>query len=149
MKAIRLIGWGILPVVVGFIENWLLTSSPLGIPGFISRLLSLFLLILWGYSAFRLSDPAHNPIMQALWMCSFGLLMLILVLYQELVLGAYWRNIIGVGTQMFFLPWISLASAILLPFTSGIRLWYLYIMIWVVLFLASSIGCFKKKRCSL
>ena len=76
---------------------------------------------------------------------AFGLLMLALTLYQELVMGSYWGNILGYGTQMFFLPWLSLAAFMAAPFTNIIRIWPLYIIIWAGLFLTGCVGCIRKQ----
>lgn len=145
MKTLRLIGFGITPLAIGFLLNWVMLALPI-INGFLYMLLSLVLLILWGYFAYKLSEPAYNSIIQSLLLCAFGLVMLALVLYQELVLGAYWGNIIGFATQMFFLPWISLVSTIMSPLMGVFRLWPLYIAIWAILFIVSYIGCIIKKR---
>lgn len=88
-------------------------------------------------------------LIQSLLFCTFGLLMLLLVLYQELVMGAYWENPIGFCTQAYFLPWILLASTIMSlfsPLMELIRVWPLYIVIWVSLFIASCAECAIKKR---
>lgn len=143
-RAIRLIVIGIMPLILGFVLNWLLMILP--ITGFFMLLLSLLFLIVWGYAAFKISSPSRNFILQAFLMCIFGLLMLILVLYQELAMGEYWGNLIGVGTQMFFLPWISLASTIIRPFMNVTRVWPLEIAIWIVLFILGCIGCIVKQH---
>lgn len=143
-KTVRLICAGILPLILGFLLNWVLLVLP--IPGFILIVQSFLLLFAWGYLAFKLSNSARNSIIQALLMCSFGFFMLILVLYQELVMKAYWGNIIGFGTQMFFLPWVTLASLLMSPFLDVITVWPMYIAIWVALFIASCIGCFLEQQ---
>lgn len=144
VRVIRLIGIGIVPLIVGFVLNWLMTILP--ITGFFMSLLSLLLLIIWGYAAFKISSPSGNFVLQAFLMCVFGLLMLILVLYQELAMGEYWGNLIGYGSQLFFAPWILPASTVIIPFMSVIRIWPMYIAIWIALFISGCIGCFVKQR---
>ena len=139
-KAVRLICVGMVPLILGFLLNGVMQTSP--ISGFIWLALSFLLLIAWGYLAFKVSNPAHNSMMQALLMCAFGLVMLLFVLYQELVMGAYWGNIIGVGTQMYFLPWVALASLVI----HSLRLWPIYVAIWLGLFVTSCIGCLLKRH---
>ena len=140
----KLLGAGVLPLAVGFAFNYLILYLPL--PGFLLLPIELALLVLWGYLAFRLSVREKNPIGQAFLMCAFGLLILALVLYQELVLGQYWGNLVGFGTQMYFLPLLTLAATIARPFMEVIRVWPIYILIWIGMFFVSCAGCFLKRR---
>ncbi len=142
-RAMCLIGGGILPLFLGFLLNWTMLAFP--VTGFITLLLALLFLLMWGYLSFQLSASAKSPVLQAFLMCAFGLLMLALVLYQELVMGRYWSGLAGFGPQMFFLPWISLASLVVRPFMSVVRMWPIYIVIWIGLFITSCIGCKMKQ----
>ncbi len=141
-KTVRLICVGVLPLLAGFLLNWILPVFP--IHGFVAVMVSVLLLIGWGYLACKLSDPDRSLPMQSFFMCAFGLVMLLLVLYQELVLKAYWGNTFGLATQMFFLPWLTLASSVISPFVS--RVWPMYVLIWVGLFAASCAGCSLKRQ---
>ena len=100
IRAMRLMGAGALPLFLGFLLDRLLLAFPAS--GMVRVPLSVLLLFAWGYFAFRLSDSLQNAVLQAFLLCAFGLLMLALTLYQELVMGSYWGNILGYGTQMFF-----------------------------------------------
>lgn len=144
----KLLGVGILPLAVGFAFNYLILYLPL--PGFLLLPIELALLVLLGCLAFKLSTPEKNPFAQSLMLCAFGLLMLALVLYQELVLGQYWGNLVGFGTQMYFLPLLTLAAQITVPvmrsFMEVIRVWPAYIVVWILMFAASCVGCFLKRR---
>ena len=97
-----------------------------------------------------MSSPDRNPILQSLLLCAFGLVMLGLVLYQEVVMGQYWSNLFGFGTQMYFLPLLSIVSPVLSPvlmaLMSVIHVWQLYIGVWLCMFLISAVGCVLKKR---
>ena len=143
-RFVGLVGLGVLPLVLGFLLNWAMMILPISRIFYI--LLSILLLVGWGYLSFKVSSPSSNPFIQALLMCSFGLLMLMLVLYQELVIGRYWGNLIGSGTQFFFLPWLSLASTIISPLMHTVRMWPMYVTVWIGLFISSCIGCFKKRN---
>lgn len=135
---------GILPLVVGFAFNYAVLYLP--VSGFLLLLVELALLVLWGWLAFKLSLPEKNPMVQAFFLCAFGLLMLALVLYQELGMGQYWRNLIGVGTQIYFLPLLTLAVSIVGPFMEVIRAWPAYIAAWVGMFAAGCLGCLVRRR---
>lgn len=141
-KTVRLICVGILPLLAGFLLNWILSVFP--IHGFVAGMVSVLLLIGWGYLACKLSDPDRSLLVQSVLMCAFGLVMLLLVLYQEIVLKAYWGNTFGSATQMFFLPWLTLASSVISPFVS--RVWPMYVLIWFGLFAASCAGCSLKRQ---
>ena len=92
---------------------------------------------------FEVSDPGRDPVMQAFLLSAFGLVMLALALYQELVAGQYWPGRVGFGTQMYFLPFLSLASSIVNRFFS--RIWPDYIVVWLGIFLAGWAGCLAKQ----
>ena len=142
-----LVGLGVLPLVLGFFYNWMLTTLP--VRGILYLLLPVLLLVGWGYLSYRVASSSSNPFLQALLTCSFGLVILVLVLYQELAMGQYWGNLVGIATQFFFLPWISLASSVMSlisPFVHSIRVWPLYVIIWIGLLAVSCFGCVKKRK---
>lgn len=140
----RLLGIGVLPLLVGLLFHFILCYLPIG--GFLLCLMNLVLLLLWGYGAYRAADATKSPVIQALALSAFGLLMLGLGLWQELVLQRYWPNFIGFGTQLYFLPFLTLASTLVTPFSDVVRVWPMYILIWVWIFLISFIGCWQKRR---
>lgn len=143
-KTIKLIGYGITPVLVGFLMNRLILRLP--ISGMVVRLLTALLLLLWGYFAFRISNTDQSPVLQAFFMCAFGLFMLALVLYQELVVGAYWPNFVGFASQMYFLPCLSFASLIVSPLMDVVRVWPMYIVTFIAMFIVSYLGAVNKAR---
>ena len=140
---------GLLPLVAGYLVNGAMLSVP-SIPGGSWCLLGGVLLILWGRLAYGLADPGRCALLQALLLSAVGLGMLALVLYQELARGAYWSNLVGIGSQLYFLPFLSLASLLfggLIQLVDPvIRVWPFYLLIWVVLFLTAFLGCRVKGR---
>lgn len=141
---IKLFCIGILPLIVGFVMNYAILYLP--IPGFVSILLGLLFFALWGYLSFKIADSNRNPIIQALILCVFGLLMLVLLLYQELIMGEYFANLIGFASQMFFLPFLSTISSIVVPFLNVITMSPIYVVVWIAMFIISCIGCLVKCR---
>lgn len=141
---LRLLGIGVLPLLVGLLFHFLLCYLPIG--GFLLCFLNLVLLLLWGYGAYWAADADKSPVIQALALSAFGLLALALALWQELVLQQYWPNFIGFGTQLYFLPLLTLASTLVSPLSNVVRVWPMYILIWVWIFLISFIGCWQKRR---
>ncbi len=137
---------GVLPLVVGVLLHFLVTFIP--ITGSLRILFDLTLLVLWGYLAYKFASSDVNFVLQAVVLSLFGLVVLALLLYQELVLGYYWPNIIGIGTQAFFLPWLSLSSAIVVPFFGSATITFvpIYAVAWCVMFASCCIGCGLKCR---
>ena len=139
---------GIMPLIVGYIMNYVIIYLPFS--GVIINVIEIGFFVLWGYLAYRLSDKEKNPGAQAFVMCTVGLVMLLLVLYQELIMGQYWFGYLGSATQFYFFPFLTLASTILNGIfsllMSTIRIWPFYIMIWSGLFLTSYVGCRMKQK---
>ena len=130
MKNVIRIALGFLPLVVGSIENAYMTSHPDILPPF--RLIGTVILIGWAVASYNLADVKPKPAWQALEFSVLGLLALILVIVQEVFLGSYWLNFIGIATQLYCLPLISLPYILPLP-----RIWMMDIRIWLVLFFIS------------
>lgn len=131
----KLLVAGICPLVVGYLLNFLMSLST---STFLFFMISLFLLASWAYLAYRLIDIDKNIFTQSFLMCAFALLMLALVMYQELVLGAYWSNIIGSCTQIYFAPFLLLVSLLTPVFSilSSIDgMWAIYLCELILMFL--------------
>ena len=143
-RALKLCCAGAAPLLLGLLFNYVLLYLP--VPGVLLIVLECGLLAAWGCAAFRLSDPKKNPLVQAFLLSGFGLAMLALVLYQELVLGQYWGNFLGLGTQVFFLPFLTAAASVVSPFMEIVRIWPMYIVTWICLFLIGCAGCLIKRR---
>lgn len=148
-KPIRLIAAGIVPLILGFLLHWMILALPN--TAVVTLPLSVVLLAAWGFAAFKLSDPAGSAALQAFLMCALGLVILLLLLYQELVVGAYWGGWIGLGTQLFFLPWLPLPAAAAsflasMIGPSAMPMWADYLAVWICLFAAGCIGCSARRR---
>ena len=144
MKHTRtLLAAGLLPLPVGYGLNFLLLHLPLPVPLW---LMGAVLLGLWGLLAYRLAEPGRRSFPQAVALCAFGFWMLALVLWQELALGAYWQGPLGFASQIYFLPALSIAAAVMAPFLKVVTPWPLYIGEWVLLLAVSCGGCALKRR---
>lgn len=140
---------GVVPLLAGYLLNYAIVYLQFPAFGFLLVLLELVLLLLWGCMAYRITSPDRNPAVQSLLLCTLGLLMLILVVWQEMILGQYWFNLIGSASQLYFLPLLTLVSTVLTPllrFVEMIRPCYYYFFIWVILFLVSLAGCLWKRK---
>ena len=139
---------GIAPLAAGYLLNFIWTLAD-AISGIAILLLGVMFLALWGYAAYKLSSNDKKILPQVLSMCAFAALMLLLVLYQEIVRNAYLGSIIGSLSQLYFLPWLTLASSFFVPFAGFVdvlRIWPAYIIVFVLLFAISFLGIYKKRK---
>lgn len=148
MKKTTQLGFaGVLPLVIG---KGLSLFMLLPITGWMLLPISAVLYFLWYRLAYRLFDEHRNLFIQSFLMCAFGLFMLLLLLFQEFVVGHMWLNILGVSCQLYFLPGLSITSFILSPFlfsaTEAVRFWPLYLCEWIILFILCLIGVLMKRR---
>ena len=145
---VLLILLGVLPLPLGYLLNYAMWHFSLS--GTLLTGVNLLLLLLWGCLAYWFSSPKGNPLLQALLLCSVGLVVLVLVLFQEVVLERYWFNSVGIGSQMFFLPFISLGFTVSNPLASllmsPIRMWPGYVAAWLLMLAAAWVGCYRKQR---
>ena len=143
-RYVLLLALGLVPFCVGFIGDLLIRILPVG--GVLALLISLILLILWGYLAFRFSDDKRNAVLQALSLSAVGILMFVLILAQELSLGHYWLNIIGYASQIFFLPVLTVASGIVFSFSKSASMVPVYSVAICLMIAAALIGCLVKRK---
>ena len=138
---VRLLLLGLMPLAVGYLMNYVLMLLPF--PLFFGSLLPL---LLWAWLSGRMADSSESALLQALLLNAFGLLMLLLVLLQELILGAYWENILGLFSQLFFLTGLPLASVLFRSLTATTSLWPFYGASWLFLYLTSLAGILFYRR---
>ncbi|MBC5730530.1 hypothetical protein [Pseudoflavonifractor hominis] len=147
-RNIALLLLGILPLPLGYALNFVILSLPSS--SILLYAVSIGFLLLWVLLARRVSAREGQPIVQALLLSAFGLLMLLLVLYQELVMGRYWFNLLGAAPQLYFLPLLSLgftlSNVLIQPFLPTLEMWLVYLLAWLLLFAAGCAGCFWKAR---
>lgn len=146
-RTIKLVLLGFVPLVIGYALNYAMLSWPLY--GWKLNIISAALLLLWGLLAYCAAAPGKSPAVQALLMCAFGILMLLLVLCQELVFGQYWPGVVGLSTQMYFLPLMSLSSGLLASVfhAPAITVWLCCVIALACMFAVGCLGCrLKQKR---
>ncbi len=138
-KNLLLILFGFIPLMLGFLINWLImnfqtTIIPFNIIGYIFLIFWFFLgFISYKFQkniAFSLS-LIHLPIFLAL----------ILNLYQEIILGEYFSNTLGICTQFFFLPTLNISVSFLTNY-----LWQSYIVGFIFMCFSYYAGYLFKKR---
>ena len=141
MKKLLLVLFGFIPLGIGWLINGLTmafpnTVLPLG-------LISVAFLVLWAWLGF-ISCKFEKVIHISICLIHLPIfLALALNLYQEIVLGQYFSNIVGVCTQFFYLPVLNMAYMLTAWST---RLWVAYIAGFVLMCLVYFGGCVLKKH---
>ena len=139
---------GLLPLAAGIVLNAAMLNLP--ISGMTLFLMGLVCTWLWGAAACRAASPGEGIALQAMTLSAPGLVMLALVLYQEIILGAYWPGLPGTVSQFFFLPLLSVVLTLTQPLVAmwmeTIRLWPFYILTWLCLLAAAWFGCWVRSR---
>ena len=120
IKRIVLLMIGFVPLLLfGFFINHLLMTAFWYAPG-PYFLISIAVIVVWfvfGMISVLLVSPKKEAL---LLLNASAFLVLLLIFFQELVLGHMWLNQIGLATQMFYLPLVNFGSVFggILPFHS-------------------------------
>lgn len=117
MKKVILFCLGLIPLGLGFLMNSWIMANPYSFPpGKISGFLFLTLWTILGFISGRFTETAKKS--SNIVHCP-ALIMLALLLFQEIILRRYWPNIIGIASQFFYLPLLSLSYSFInwQPFT--------------------------------
>ena len=135
MKRLLLILFGFIPLAIGWVMNWLIMSFPNKV--FPYALISIVFLALWallGFIVFNFNETikislclVHIPIFLAL----------VLNLYQEIILGQYFGNLLGVCTQIFYLPILNISYTLT---AWSARMWTAYIVGFVLITASFFVG---------
>ena len=110
IKKMTLFLLGLFPLVLGFMMNsWILENQDSVLP---FKLIGFVFLAFWvivGFIGFKFEKTllksvviAHLP----------ALLMLLLIMYQEIILGQLWSNLFGLATQFYYLPLINISASV-------------------------------------
>jgi len=117
IKKILLLALGLTPFLWGVLINWTLMNRFFPVPLFF---ISLAMLGLWALFAFLLSGGAGSARSVIVPLNLPALLVLLLIGFQERVLGAFWMNLAGIGTQFFYLPFLPAGYGLTIWNRSGI-----------------------------
>ncbi len=137
MKRFILLLLGFTPFVLGRLLDWVIT---VGFPNtvFPFLLIGLVMLFVWFLFAFYFGRYAQTT-MQAIVLLNLpALFVLVMLGIQELVLGYYWLNAVGLYTQLFYLPFFR-TGIMLTSWSSSIFL--AYCASFIVMLTVSFLGC--------
>lgn len=110
IKKMTLFLLGLIPLVIGFIMNSWILDNPGSVLPF--KLIGFIFLAFWvivGFIGFKFERTllksvviAHLP----------ALIMLLLIMYQEIILGQFWSNLLGMATQFYYLPLVNISASV-------------------------------------
>ena len=138
---------GLIPLACGWILNYVMMLPFFN--GIMLFIVNAGLLFLWSYLAYRTRHFDRSALSHTLKMNTVGLIFLALVLIQQLSVGHYWPNVIGLSAQFYFLPCLSLGyriEGLFSPLFQTAHGWVVFALVFVLMFAASYIGSRMKKR---
>ena len=109
MKKFVLILEGIIPFFIGYGMNHLM-MGPFYNMVLPYKLISIAFLIAWFFVGRYSYKFVSNRKVATILGNSVALIVLLLILYQEVILGQYWPNQVGIATQFYYLVLINIAS---------------------------------------
>ena len=139
MKQLLRIVLGFVPLGIGYLQHLYMTAHMDTLPPL--ALIALGTLLIWGLLCYLTADGKSKARLQVLALNAANFLALALVLVQELLLGGYFPNAVGLASQFFFLPLINLTGFLPLHY-----LWMDDLVISLVLLLISKFACQLKIR---
>ena len=92
---------GLMPLGVGWLLNWYMTIHPETFPPMF--IIGAAFLVIWGYISWKMDKKILStfPVM----LCqNGGAAVALLLLAIQALQGAYWENLPGVLSQMFYMP---------------------------------------------
>ena len=145
MKKIILFLIGLIPFVLGFLMNsWLMQNPNSILP---SKLIGIIFLVFWVLVGFITCKFNKTPYQSAVIIQSPALLVLLLIMYQDMILGQFWSNFFGLATQFYYLPLINISSYIV---GGGlyVQMWTASVVAFVLMYGSYYLGCYLKNLSS-
>ncbi len=131
---------GCLPLAAGIAMNRWMMDHPESLPPFLW--IGVLSLLLWAAISFAAKYWVSTRLVVLLLNLA-ACVDLILAGVQELILGRYWPNIVGVWSQLFYLPVLRLGFGLTAGFSS---VFPAYAAGFLLLVLASYAGCKLRRK---
>ena len=135
MKRIIPILIGFAPLPLGFLLNDLMINRDF-LPPLLMGFLFLFAWFLFGMLSIKFVTRRKEAV---LLLNTPAFLVLLLILFQEIILGRFFANIIGISSQFFYLPLMQL-GAIIVRVTGVITISGSASVAFVLMLIASYLG---------
>ncbi|MEL7657363.1 MAG: hypothetical protein AAGU75_15825 [Bacillota bacterium] len=102
MKKMILVLLAFSPFAIGFFLNFIYSNYNLN--GFVFLWISILFLGFWFLLGYWSSGFIKSAV-QSVWIGnSLTIFTLVLIVFQEIILGRYFYNILGIASQLFYLP---------------------------------------------
>lgn len=132
---------GFLPFVFGGVMNWFMMTFPDILPPYF--FIGIGILLFW-FAVAYFSKPyalSERQLLCGMHLIPFAVLVLLFV--QEIIFGAYWRHLIGMWTQLYYLPLLNLGVHL----TSwSHRMFAVYLAAFLLMVIAALIGCHLRQK---
>ncbi|MHA6253090.1 hypothetical protein [Oceanobacillus sp. CAU 1775] len=147
IKKMILLLLGFIPLIIGFLMNsWIIDNPDSVLP---SNLIGIIFLVLWIVVGFISFTFEKSQLKSFLIVHLPAIAMFVLLMYQEMIVGGYWSNLLGVATQFYFMPMIGLAHSLISIFiftTKG--LWLMCLLALLLMVVAFYLGNYFRKSWS-
>ena len=129
----------LMPLGLGWLLNWYMTIHPETFPPLF--IIGAAFLLVWGYISWRVNNKVlcTGPVM--LIQNGFAAVALILLAIQS-IQGAYWEGLLGVGSQMFYMPMLYFSYC----FFDWMGLYGTYFVCFLLMVLVSFLGCRRAEK---
>lgn len=134
--AILLVILGAIPYLLGYAMNWYMMEYADTVLPF--RWISVLFLLFWGLLAFLCNRKGAHSKQVICFLNLFAALNLVLLGVQEVILGAYWSNSLGLITQFFYLPVLNLGFGLS---SCSSSVFVAYVVCFILMVAASYVGC--------
>jgi len=141
MKKGKLVAVGLVPLALGAVLHAIVLARPDTIPPVFW--IGVGFLLLWGVLGYLLCGWGDSKIEVTAYAHLIGGIFLLLILFQEIVLGHYLSNALGLVTQSYFLLLLNV-SFWLAPWAGYV--WAVNIVALVLMIGAFYLGCHIKKK---
>lgn len=147
MKKMILFLIGLIPLLLGFLMDSRLMQVQSNFP---FKLIGIIFLGLWMFLGFKNYDFEGSPFKTSLIVHLPALIVLLAIVYQEFIVGEFSKDILGMATQLFYLPLASLSSSIITNFFSFTP-WTMQVFLssaisFLLMFICFYLGCYFKKH---
>lgn len=108
MNRLKLLLFSVSPYIIGYLLSYAMLKFDWY--GKIISIISILFCVYWFFVGYKSYDYVKSTKESILLGNCFGIVSIILIMLQKVVLGSFMPNIIGYGSQNFFLPIISVSS---------------------------------------
>ena len=125
---------GLVPLALGWLINWHMMLHPDTFPPLF--IIGIAMLFVWGWMARNMNKKVLNTALVVLCQNAVGLVSIVLIAIQAAT-GAYWENLVGIFSQMYYIPVMYVSTVFFVRW--GVFL--VYFVTFVLMTLASFVGC--------